>query len=616
MKAFLFFAVFLSSWLGFAQQTVPILERKISIELSNEPLPSALDRIGRQGGFSFSYNSSIISASQVVTIEVSQKTVREILNQIFKGTIQYKEKAKHLILTQAPISPKVNNTTTTVLIISGYVEDEVSGAKISDASVYEKETLTSAVTDQYGFYKIKLDHVKSRVDLYVRKMNYRDTIVSISAAVNEPLNISIKPITKDSVVIVAQVERKDSVVQEKKKTLAMPYESDANIQNIHDTLYRKAQISFLPFLGTNGKLSGNVINDYSFNILGGYSLGTRMVEVAGYVNIDRGDVGGLQLAGFGNLVGRSVQGVQGAGLFNINGGVTHAVQLVGFLNLNFGKTRGVQLAGFANTNLNSTHGVQLAGFSNFSKGPSMGTQVAGIGNVQLGDYKGSQFAGFANVNTKKINGTQLSGFANIATGHVEGLQASGFFNYGKNVSGVQIALINVADSLTGVPVGLISYVDRGYHKLELSGDEIFFTNVSFRTGVQQFYNIISAGIKPRPGPDNVTVWTFGYGLGTARKITRSLYFNFDVTSQQINKGSFTHALSLLNKVHMGLDFQVSRKISIYAGGTLNGYLTEKSFTDYPDLFTDSGPHIFYDNTVGDVYNLKMWFGWKAGVRFF
>ncbi|GHN03260.1 hypothetical protein WSM22_47490 [Cytophagales bacterium WSM2-2] len=621
MRALLLFVFLIGCCNGVAQSTTPILERKISIELVNEKLPVALERIGRQGGFSFSYNSAIISTTQVVTIKVSGKTIREVLEMIFKGSMQYKEKAKHVILTQTPVQSKVSRTT--VIVLSGYVEDEKSGEKVPDVSLFEKETLASSVTDQYGYYTIKLDDTKGKVELNIRKRNYRDTVIAITTPGNNTLNISIRPITKDSVVIIAQAESTDTTRQEnesitevKKEKFGLPYMQDANIQNIHDTLYRQAQISFAPFVGSNGKLSGNVINNYSFNVFSGYSLGTRQMEFGGFVNIDRGDVSWLQLAGFGNMVGRNVYGVQAAGFFNLNGGETKAWQMAGFANVNFGETRGVQLAGFGNTNLNSSHAVQLAGFFNFSKGPGVGVQIAGYTNVQLGEYRGSQFAGFVNVNTKEIHGVQVAGFANIASGKVGGSQVAGLFNYGKKVKGTQLGLINVADTLGGVPIGLVSFVKHGYHKLELSADEVFHANMSFRTGVKDFYNILFAGIKPDPSPDNANVWTFGYGVGTERKITRWLHVNLDITSQQINKGGFTHATDLLNKVHAGLDFRISKEFSIYGGATLNGYLTENSFTDYPVLFSNQTPSIFYDHSIGDNHNLKMWLGWKVGLRFF
>lgn len=577
-------------------KATPILERKITISCKEEKLSSALNKISQQAGFSFSYNSSIISESETVTIELAGKTVRDALNTIFKGTKLYKEKNGYLILTQAPPPPKVE---TTVIVLSGYVEDEKTGEKIPDASVYNKTTLSSAVTDQFGFYKIKFDKKDSSASLFVSKKDYRDTLVTITAPGNQYLNISITPVGKDSVIVEARSASKSDSIINQEDIENFPYGSEANVQNISDTLYRDIQISFLPFLGSNGRLSGNVINDYSINILGGYSLGTKQIELGFFFNIDRGDVSFLQVAGFGNLVGGNVYGAQGAGFFNLNRGDVKAAQFAGFANINLGEARGVQVTAGANVNFKSADGVLAAGFVNFTYGTSYGVQVAGFGNFQVEDYRGSQ----------------ISGFINIASNRISGSQISPLFNHGKNVRGTQIGLFNTADSLGGVPIGLVSFVKYGYHKLEVSADEVFYTNIAFRTGLNKFYNILSAGMMPQQTTDGQNVWTFGYGIGTAPKLTKWWYLNFDLTSQQVNKGSFTNELSLLNKLHAGFDFQVAKKFSITIGATLNGYLTKTTFTDYANLFTNYQPKIIRDQNISPDLNLKMWWGAKVGLRF-
>jgi hypothetical protein len=166
-------------------------------------------------------------------------------------------------------------------------------------------------------------------------------------------------------------------------------------------------------------------------------------------------------------------------------------------------------------------------------------------------------------------------------------------------------------------------VSHGYHKIELSADEIFYANLAFRTGVRQFYNILHVGFKPETWnkattPSSVPqygVWTFGYGIGTAPKIARWLSLNFDLTSNHVNKGNFTSSLSSLNKLYIGVDFQVFKKFSITAGATLNAYLSNPTYGDNPVLFTDFSPRIFREHNFPDGNNMKMWWGAKVGIRF-
>jgi len=581
-------------YIGFcsAQMNIPILERRISIEFVDEKLPDVLMRIGREAKFSFSYNSSIISNSQMTTQNFSNKPIREILIIIFKGSIDYKEKSNHLILFKVNVKPRA---AVIPVIISGYIENSITKERIANASVYDKKSVMSVVTDQYGFFKIKLDKKEKFASLTVSKRNFRDTLVTITASGNQFINISVTPIKNYSLMAKAQTSS-DSI----KNELSLPYNNEPNIDNIHDTLYSDIQISLLPFLGSNGALSANTINNFSINIFGGYSLGTRKIELGFFINLDRGDVSFLQFAGIGNLVGRNVYGLQASGFFNVNGGETKAVQLSGFGNVNFKGFQGVQVAGFGNVNLEAADGVMVAGFGNLSEAPSKGIQIAGFGNLQ----------------TDRFIGSQIAGVSNIAAKHISGSQISAIFNYGKSVRGTQIGLINITDTLGGVPIGLVSIVKTGYHKLEVSADEIFNTNIAFRTGVQKFYNIIFIGIKPENMVNSTNVWTFGYGMGSARRISSTLQLNIDLTSQHISKGDFTSQMSQLNKIHLGVDYKLRRKFSVYGGLTLNGYLTNSSYMDYPDLFSYYQPSVINDITYGSSTNLKMWLGAKVGLRFF
>ncbi|MDZ7646942.1 MAG: carboxypeptidase-like regulatory domain-containing protein [Cytophagales bacterium] len=169
--------------------------------------------------------------------------MRSILNEIFSGSMNYKEKGNYLILTRVAPAPVKNNTI--IVVINGYVQDESTGDKISNASVYDKHTLASAVTDDFGYFKLKMEKKSDSISLSVSKKNYRDTLVSIAAPSNQYLTISINPIKHDSVVMVAETKPVDTVSVTKKEVLSFPYESEPNVQNISDTLYELVQVSFL-----------------------------------------------------------------------------------------------------------------------------------------------------------------------------------------------------------------------------------------------------------------------------------------------------------------------------------------------------------------------------------
>jgi len=134
-------------------QDTPVLQRVITISVTNESLPVLLGKVSEAGKFSFSYNPAIINEDQFITINAKSKTVKEILDEIFKETVSYKERSNYLILSKP--KPKVIKSTT--VLISGYVQDAKTAKRLADIHVYDKNSITSVLTDEYGFFQFTLD---------------------------------------------------------------------------------------------------------------------------------------------------------------------------------------------------------------------------------------------------------------------------------------------------------------------------------------------------------------------------------------------------------------------------------------------------------------------------
>lgn len=350
-------------------------------------------------------------------------------------------------------------------------------------------------------------------------------------------------------------------------------------KNLEDTTTASFQFSFVPFVGTNGTNSENVFNDYSFNLLGGYSAGTNKLELGGLFNINRGDMKGVQMAGWFNQVG--------------------------------GKVDGVQLAGLFNSNLDSVKGVQLAGLANFTTGPVDGVQIAGVANFSPKKVEGVQLAGVMNFTAEDLDGSQIAGVLNFTAKNVKGSQA-GLLNFANKVDGFQLGLINFSDSISGVPVGFLSFVRTGYHTAEISVNEIMPLNLAFRTGKREFYNIFFAGI--RPEWDDQVTWSFGYGVGTSPRLGKKTYLNIEVSSEQLSKGN-VEALNLINRFYVGGEFQAAKGLAIFAGPTLNFRVYETSYYAHPDLFTYTNTSVHSDRYHPEDLGSQLWWGFRAGFRF-
>ncbi len=566
-----------------AQSHIPLLEQKISLRADNDSPEAVLKNIEQQGHFNFSYSPQVLQNVKPVTLQVSRSSVREVLDLIFAGQVTYKEKGSHIILIRKQPSAIAEESFS--FIISGYVKDGISGNEIPEASVFDKKSRVSALTDQFGYFKMKVDGKQKEDVLFlsVNKIDYRDSVYIIRQKGNTIVNVTIFPLQKSEGVDSAAI--RDSLLNVDQMAFLNMILSDelkANTKNISDTLYSKFQVSFLPFLGTNLRLSGNTVNDYSLNILAGYSMGTRKLEVGGLFNINRDSVKYVQIAGLSNIAGGPVSGVQAAGLINVN----------------VKKTSGVQLAGLINNNIDTSIATQLAGLMNVNLKKSSAPQLAGLLNVGVGDVSGVQVAGLLNVAVREINGVQVSGLVNYAT----------------HVRGSQIGLLNISDSCSGVPIGLLSIVNKGYHQLEIYSDEVFPLNASFRSGVRPLYNILSAGIQTLKPDENI--WYFGYGIGSAIKLGKSWDLNLEATVSQPLKNNNIYYFNPLTKFNLTAEKRFSKYFSVAAGPVFNLFFANTNDPDFHDVLSNIPPAKVIDSSVHNDYLKTSWIGAKLALRFF
>lgn len=618
-----------------AQSSLPIPERIVSISCENRRTDDVLHDISAQGKFEFAWSSDLFDASKTVSIHASNITVRRAIYLLFGNSITYKVRGNYVILLAAPEPIVAQNETTSrkqEYTISGYIIDEKTGLGISYVSVYDSVSLASTLSDYYGFYTLKLNGSTKPVSLKVSREFYSDTSFMLVPSSNLSRDITIR---RAPVVVVVQTSNdtipvKDSVAiaPEKNNVEDFPFidsligfEQLMQSRNMKEFLKRGGQISLLPFLSTNGKMSGNVVNRISLNIIGGYTGGTNGVELGGALNIDRGNVRGFQACGGANIVGGNVKGVQASGGFNFTMGSLH----------------GLQMSGGSNFLMDTLVGVQLAGGSNVIRGRVYGGQVASGINIATKDLDGFQLAGGVNFTNGKMNklqasgglnyagmtrGMQISGGANISADTMIGLQVAGGFNFARHMNGTQVGVLNISHELKGfqlgvlnitdtcnggIPVGIFSLVRKGLHELEFSTTERGFLNIAFRTGLPVFHTILVAGFDPQS-----SAWTYGYGLGHDFRLGNKFSINLDGYYQHYNSFAYADYTNEWIKADLLLEWKPFNYFGIAAGPTFNYFITG---TSQDELQSQHAKPIFTGHPANGFKDYG-WIGAKFAIRFF
>lgn len=591
-------------WGAYARQVAP-LDRIVSVKLTNERLADVLTAIGQKATITFSYSAGLFDPDRRIDLVAINKPVRQILDQLFRGSLRYKVRQNYVILQKGDPEPQH-------LFISGYIIDKQTNAFLGQASVFDRITLASAVTNPSGYFRLKLPAKSTSAVLQISKQNYLSETMTVKSRHEEPLSIALTPLppqvtiepvatTTPKEVEVTKPEPQEVVITppsvdttttlrrnrkqfdlEKVKKWLLSAKQFVHDQNVQDTLHRTAQFSILPFVGTNHLLSGQVINDFSFNLIAGYSRGVNAFEAGG----------------FANLVLEHVSGVQVSGAVNLVGGRLDGLQFAGFSNHVFGKSHGYQFAGAVNTYWTDASGAQFAGFANFNVQNFSGLQVAGTANVTLGKKHGWQVAGLMNI-ANELEGVQIAPL-NIAQ---------------KVRKGRQLGVVNFADSSAKAPIGLFSYVRKnGYRRLEIGYNELTQANLTFKTGMRRFYNIFTGGVTPQDSLKN-WVWSYGYGIGTALKLDRRerSLLNLDATFNLLSVGQVPQ-FNQHTRFQLSFEQRLGSKLTLALGPSFNMLATRPESAAYLQVSKKIIHAVLFDEPFFTNWNVKGWVGYQVGIR--
>jgi CarboxypepD_reg-like domain len=575
-------------------QMPSVLERVISVNWVNIPLKSALNNVAEKGHFELSYNARIFDLDKRITLITNSLTVRETLFQLVGDNYSYQQKGTYLIIKKRDKTKQ---------FISGYISDAKTGKKVVNATVYDTKTLRSTTTDTNGYYNLK---VAERSTIVVAQLNYKDTILQITEGSSRFVKLDLDLKTQ------GQLPNKSVNWGKAANTLANIFISPLqklNNANVQDSIHRRFQLSFLPYIGTNYLMSGNVINDWSVNAIAGYSHGNRVAEFAGFGNFTRGNIGGFQAAGFSNIVKGNVNGVQAAGFVNYVRDTLKGAQLAGFVNYTHNNNALNQSAGFLNIARNGGLRTQFSGFANIGDSIN-GVQASGFFN-RGNHLKGLQAAGFYN-SSKHIKGTQVSGFLNTAN-QVKGAQIAGFLNTAKHVKGVQISVFNYTDTLDGVQIGVFNYAKvGGYNALELSINELNTYNLAYKSGGRRLYTALIAGFSPK---NNATVWTYGAGLGTFLTLNKWSDLNIESLYRQIQVGAFKDNLQGWLQLGAYWNLHLNQRFELVLGPNYNALFMNNLDAQFTENRTAIFPSFIKrkEFTEGDL-TTNTWFGGSLGLR--
>lgn len=521
IKTILFTILFLS-FIIHQSQGQPLLDRPVTLHIRQARIADVLTEVSKQGQFYFSYDSRLIPKDSLITLSLTNEKISAVLAAVFPNRYHYEERRNYVIITAQLRRLTLVNTDFTDehdnYSVSGIIADDLTGERLMYASVYDKEHLISTLTDEHGYFRLRLtNRLSSSIRLTVSKQHYRDTSVIFlqSVLVNSIATTAAESSTTKS-NRVEHTALGDLFISARQKIQSL---------NIPDFFAKRPfQVSLTPGMSSHGMFSSQVVNNFSLNLVGGYTAGVKGLEVGGLFNINKEHSRYLQMAGVFNLVGGNMTGLQMAGVYNL----------------------------------------------------SLDT----------------------------LRGVQVSLFINRADAQVSGLQMGLLHNSTRHLKGVQIGLVNVADTSDGVSLGLINLIQNGFYQVGVSANQFANFNISFKSGTHNFYTTVL--FSANPGSKNPLL-AAGLGIGHDFMLSSKFYIsaeaNFRIPVTQTLEERWDQGKLLLNA-------QVSKHLSLMAGPTFNKYSYIWSNTA---AFTQDHNGNPYYSQVRNTF--KTGFGWEAGIAY-
>lgn len=151
MKRHLYLIIFLFLPIILNAQTVDVFEKNIYYTAYEKPLGQVLVELSTRSKVNISFNPAIIPKDQLVSINIKNESLADVLDVILDGTnIEYEMLGGQIILTLNRLKSEEGK-----FILSGYVEDQSSGERLVYATVYADSAQVGTITNEYGFFSIE-----------------------------------------------------------------------------------------------------------------------------------------------------------------------------------------------------------------------------------------------------------------------------------------------------------------------------------------------------------------------------------------------------------------------------------------------------------------------------
>jgi len=202
----LFAILLLSTSLKAQQQNGSVFENRVTISQKNQTINSILDQISWQAGVFFSYDASILNSTKKYSIEVTDKSLYTVLNQLFNSVeFKFTELENQVIISKKtdeiiPDEIKLDSIPVKYFFLSGKIVDDKkeNPVKYASVSLVNKPIGTISNVDGNFLLKIHPDFIRDSIVIscmgYAQMMMPAYKILDEDVIMMRPVSIRIKEV--------------------------------------------------------------------------------------------------------------------------------------------------------------------------------------------------------------------------------------------------------------------------------------------------------------------------------------------------------------------------------------------------------------------------------------
>ena len=204
--AILFAILLLSANLKAQQQNGSVFENRVTVNLKNQSIGSVLDQISWQAGVYFSYDATIFNPNQKFSIDVTDKSLFTVLNQLFNSNeFNFIELENQVIISKIideKLSAEIKKDSIPVkfFFLSGKIVDEKKENPIKYASVSLLKKPIGTISNIDGNFLLKIHPDFIRDTIVISCMGFEQILIPAYKILDEdiivmsPVSIRIKEV--------------------------------------------------------------------------------------------------------------------------------------------------------------------------------------------------------------------------------------------------------------------------------------------------------------------------------------------------------------------------------------------------------------------------------------